>query len=301
MKYLLLVLLFSFSIMPSYAGKFKNKKEHVIVAFTYQPSWYNLYNKNDWNNVNNTPNSKFDYYSIPSNPKGFNAHTFGFSIELPFAKRLVVQMELLYGTQSQYHNISPIRTNYLDPDSKTLYRKDLKNTIQQLRIPFMLKYKWALGESNFYLSGMAGLQVSYTLDYHTEHKTYRTIKNRNSSGQVEYSIYSDSIKIYTSDTKYRSYQKLWDDNGVYLGENETGLSQYFHDITIGVLTGFEVSTTVLESMFLSIGGRFEYDFTNATTENGTFERPNPSIRNDNPLAISHNIRYGFTFSVGYVF
>jgi hypothetical protein len=66
------------------------------------------------------------------------------------------------------------------------------------------------------------------------------------------------------------------------------------------VAGLEFSALVANSLFIAVGGRFEYDLTDAGTDDSSgsvFPSQTPS----NPRVPSHHIRYGFTVSAGYVF
>jgi hypothetical protein len=170
-----------------------------------------------------------------------------------------------------------------------------------LRIPLMLKYRYELGESDVYLSGLIGVQFSYTLDYHAQEFVYRrkTILD-STNGTIRFVNYEDSLGIYASREPNKSYSKTWDNKGVSRGETHFVNSQQFSEINWGAVAGLEFSALVANSLFIGVGGRFEYDFTDAGTENSGVS-VFPSIRPDNPRVPVHHMRYGFTFSVGYVF
>jgi hypothetical protein len=300
MKYILLII--SFLIVTSgFSQRFHDKDYGVILAVTYQPSWYKLYNKNDWNNVDERANSNFDYISEPNNPKGFNAHSVGLSVGIPLTAEFVIQTEFLYSTQTQYHRKNPFNTNPADPNSKVYYQVKIENNLQMLRIPLMLKYRYELGESDVYLSGLIGVQFSYTLDYHAQETAYRTkIIVNNTSGSTRFVNYEDSLEIYTSRKSDRTYQKIWNSKGEYQGETDYNNLQQFSEINWGTVAGLEFSALVANSLFIGVGGRFEYDFTDAGT-NDSSDSVFPSQTPGNPRVPSHHMRYGFTVSAGYVF
>ena len=300
MKYLLLIISTLF-VVTGYSQRYHNKDYGVILAVTYQPSWYNLYNKNDWNNVDDRDNSTFDYISEPNNPKGFNAHSVGLSLGIPLSEEFVIQTEFLYSNQTQYHKKNPFNTDSQDPNSDVYYDWQIVNSIEMLRIPLMLKYRYKLGESDVYLSGLIGVQFSYTLDYNAELYQYRRLKRVNyTTGTIRTVNHEDSISIYTSKTPSRSYYETWDSEGASQGEIEVVNHKQFSDINWGTVVGLEFSALVANSLLLSAGGRFEYDFTDASTETTDYT-VFPSATPVNPRVQAHHMRYGFTFSVGYVF
>ena len=300
MKYLLLIISFLL-VISGFSQRYHNKDYGVILGITYQPSSYNLYNKNDWNNVDERADSDFEFLSEPDNHKGFNAHSFGLTIGIPLTEEFVIQTEFLYSTQTQYHKGSPFYTNWKDSNSKVYYDIEIQNNLEMFRIPLMLKYRYELGESNIFLSGLIGIQFSYTIDYHAEHFNYRKLVNYDSVNNIYWkTVDTDSISIYSSKTKTRSYQKLWDSKGNLEKEHETKNYPQFSELNWGGVIGVEFSALVANSILISGGARFEYDFTDASTEHSS-SLVFPSYTYGKPRAKSHHMRYGLTFSVAYVF
>ena len=300
MKYILLII--SFLLVKSgFSQRYHNKDYGIILGITYQPSWYNLYNENDWTNVDERADSDFEFLSEPNNPKGFNAHSIGLTIGIPLTEEFVIQTDFLYSSQSQYHKGTPFYTNTFDSNSEVYFKTEIKNNLSMLRIPLMLKYRYELGESNVFLSGLIGIQFSYTIGYHAEHFNYRELVNYDSANNIYWKkVDTDSINIYNSFKPDESTYKIWSNDGAIIKEGNSNNSPQFSDINWGGVIGAELSALVANSILISGGARFEYDFTDAASEHSS-SLVFPSYTYGKTRAKSHHMRYGLTFSVAYVF
>ena len=111
----------------------------------------------------------------------------------------------------------------------------------------------------------------------------------------------DSIFNYVKYSEKNIYRGEYFTTG-HLVETNRIIPKAFHDFTFGAVGGIELSKTLFELLFISIGGRFEYDFTNMekkVTEGVSFVDANDLMGKERPP--SRHVRAGFNFSIGYRF
>lgn len=252
-------------------------------GLTYQPCFYKNYNKNDWNN---TPKS------YPDNPSEFNGYAIGITLDKPLNKYWSIGVDLLYSDQTQYYKAS---TNSLsDGMGNTLeyyYNNDLSRSFKMIKLPIYVKYSLEFGyDSELYLSGYIGGQLSFLVDYKDENYQHQVVNGV---------VLSDSITFTTIRTPNNLYQKIWDNTLSPPGYRivDKDYEYIYNRWLLGAISGIELSKIINESYKVSIGGRFEYDFTDSEKLKeyvpvllGYLDRPK-----------THNIRMALTFTVSYLF
>lgn len=252
-------------------------------GLTYQPCFYKNYNKNDWNNMPQ---------SYPDNPSNFNGYAVGVTFDKPFNDNWSFGVDLLYSDQTQFHKAST--ATHSDGMGNVLeyyYNIDLSRNLKMMRLPVYFKYSFELGyDSDLYLSGYIGGQLSYLLDYIDEGYQH-TVKNG--------VVLTDSIIFTTIITPNHLYQKIWDNTlsppGFRIVDKD--YEYIYNRWLLGAIGGIELSKIINESYKVSIGGRFEYDF----TDSEKLKEYVPILLGNLDRPKTHNIRTALSLTVSYIF
>lgn len=235
------------------------------------PFFYQNYNKYEWDSPWNSLN----------NPNNFNGLAAGIKFEKKINKHFSLAAEWVLSEQTQYYRFSLGGHAKIDSSGKVhitdygSYDSYLSQNFKMFSWSKYLRYSHAIGHnSGWYLSGYSGVRLSYLL-YYKDIK----IKKRPAFNKP----IPSSILIYTPK---HFYHKVWFSHPARWKVSEGIEYRMFNKFLFGVLAGIE-ATKKIDDYMVSIGFRYEYDFTNSET----------SYYNSNPKRPkTHHIRYGLSLS-----
>ena len=279
------VFLFIFSL-PMFSLFAQENK--FSLGLTYQPFFYENYNKSDWNN---RPRS------YPVTPENFNGQAFGIVAGIPLSDFVTAKIEGTYSTQSQNHKIVTNGDSIPGGGIKYYYGASVHSKFEIIKLPIMVAFEYEIGiNSGLYINGYLGGQLSYVNSYSSEFTQYYF-------DVVDREIDMDFVTNYISRTPKLNEQVIWDDqiNPPGYRENNFDTDFLYNRWLLGVLGGVEFQKKIASTFLFGIGGRIEYDFTNSEKYPEWRFEGLGGLGDRGPRAKSHNIRYGLTLSATYLF
>lgn len=285
---LVIALYFSFGGV-SYCQRHEKK---MTIGITYQPFVYWCFNKGEFNTIKQRV----------IKPRGFNGTGYGLFINYQLLDNISIGAEIAYTKQNQKYKFYA-SSDVIDSVITYTYANDRISTFDVIKAPFLLGFDHEIGyKTGFKISGFIGPQLSYLNAYKIEmfqHPPRYILDNDGLTIGVEFPQDSTSNHIKISKEHY--YQAEYFSTGSLTIKDEA-IKKAFHDFTVGGVAGVEVSKSIFENLVISVGGRFEYDFTNMEkvgAENVSFLDTYWDLGGYRPP--SHHIRAGFSFKVGYRF
>lgn len=297
MKVLRIVSILFISMMLYHSTKAQSDHNRWTIGVTYQPFFYWAYNKTE---------SKELPDKYPVKPGSFNGQSLGIFLGKKLSTNLDVNTELVYSHQVQKYKISTHWTQLDSLHFSYQFNDDQINQYDIIKIPVTI----GLQQELFYKSGFKigvylGPQVSYLHKYSLEYFQHPRVDIVDWSDGVPhvtgYYFDRDSVTNYIIKKKYNSYQEYLPTKGDTLVKTYFKDAKAFRDITVGLISGLELSKTFFDNLTVKLGSRFEYDLTRMEIRNAKQITIYSQIENNVKRKFTHQVRFGFTLSVGYSF
>ena len=271
----------------------QRSKKLITIGLTYQPFIYWGFNKGE----SSTQKQKV------IKPRGFNGVSFGIFGKYQILENVSLRAEISYTNQNQKYKFSSYSGTNGDNVTIYAYEDDRINSFEIIKIPLFFEFNQEIiYDTGFKISGFIGPQLSYLNAHKIELFQHPDITVFNEEGApIGVKFLEDSTFNYIRYSKKFKYQEEYYSTGSLVQKEEVK-PKAFHDFTIGAVGGIELSKSLFDFLFISIGGRFEYDFTNMEkvgAEGVSYIATNDLMGAKRPP--SHHVRAGFNFSVGYRF
>jgi hypothetical protein len=282
MKYLLIfvgIFIFNLSLSQDHSH---------IVGITFQPFFFKNYNKDDWNN---RPKS------YPDNPNSFNGYTFGFIYQKNLNSFFSIKSELAYSNQIQYHISTTLSGPYTDGE-RVNPNVEITTQFHIIKLPIIPTIEYEFGfESGYFVSLGVGIQLSHLADFLSLENVYDI--------GFDGEIHKDFREIYKIEKPKSLISYWWDDSlsppgyRKMVNEFESRIWGTYNLWLFGAIGEIELKKLLFYRYLISIGYRFEYDFTNSERHEHSLIGFYNSIEGQRPK--THNIRNGLSCSILYIF
>jgi len=260
---------------------------NYAIGLTFQPSYYENYNKSYWNNKP---------FSYPDNPSSFNGVAIGLILTKYIANKVLLRTELAYSFQCQEYIGSHYYVEDIEGNLSYIYNKILRTEYDLVKLPVLTKLNFQLGyDSKYYINIVLGPQISFLANY----KVVEDIFEVGFTNEINF----NKKTFHNVDTPKNLFQKIWDgsiDPPSYRHRN-VSRPYLYNRWLLGIVGEINFSKHVFSSYIISLGARYEYDFTSSEkylkkTLLFNFSSTDASVNRNK----SHNIRMGLDISIMYI-